>query len=372
MKDNYYMEKALELSKFGEGRVNPNPKVGAIVVKDGEIVGQGYHKYFGGAHAEVYALKDAGKKAKGATLYVTLEPCSHYGKTPPCVEAIVKAGIKKVVVSMEDPNPLVSGKGIKFLKDNNIEVTTKVKEEEAKKLNEAFRKYIIYKEPFVVLKTASTLDGKIATKKGDSKWITGEDSRYIVHKVRNSLCGIMVGIGTILKDDPLLTTRIEKGRSPKAIIVDSNLKIPIESKILKTLGEREIYIACIKEHSNLEKKKALEEKGVNIIELPANEKKQVPLKALMKILGKKGIDSILLEGGGTLNFSALQENIVDKVMCFIAPKIIGGEKSKSMVAGEGIEKLKDSFYIKDETIEKIGEDILITGYIEKLQSCNKI
>lgn len=208
--------------------------------------------------------------------------------------------------------------------------------------------------------------------KGDSKWITGEDSRYIVHKVRNSLSGIMAGIGTILKDDPLLTTRIEKGRSPKAIIVDSNLKIPIESKILKTLGEREIYIACIKEHSNLEKKKALEEKGVNIIELPANEKKQVPLKALMKILGERGIDSILLEGGGTLNFSALQENIVDKVMCFIAPKIIGGEKSKSMIAGEGIEKLKDSFYIKDETIEKIGEDILITGYIEKLQSCNKI
>jgi len=251
---NFYMEKALKLAKKGEGKVNPNPKVGAIVIKDNKIIGEGYHKYFGGPHAEVYALREAGEKAKGATIYVTLEPCSHYGKTPPCAKAIVKAGIAKAVIAMKDPNSLVQGRGIDILKQNGIEVVTDIMEKESKELNEVFIKYITKKEPFVVLKTASTLDGKIATKKGESKWITGEESRYRVHQIRNDLSGIMVGIGTIIKDNPLLTTRIEEGRSPKAIIVDSNLRIPLESKILETINARSIYIAITKKNKDLSKK----------------------------------------------------------------------------------------------------------------------
>lgn len=243
---NFYMEKALKLAERGEGKVNPNPKVGAIVVKNNKIIGEGYHKYFGGPHAEIYALREAGERAKGATIYVTLEPCSHYGKTPPCAESIVKMGISKAIIAMKDPNPLVEGRGIDILKQNGIEVVTGIMEKESKKLNEVFIKYITKKKPFVVLKTASTLDGKIATKTGESKWITGEEARYKVHQIRNDLSGIMVGIGTIIKDNPLLTTRIEGGRSPRAIIVDSNLRIPLESKILETLNKRAIYIATTK------------------------------------------------------------------------------------------------------------------------------
>ncbi len=251
---NFYMEKALKLAERGEGKVNPNPKVGAIVVKNNKIIGEGYHKYFGGPHAEVYALREAGERAKGATIYVTLEPCSHYGKTPPCAESIVKMGISKAIIAMKDPNPLVEGRGIDILKQNGIEVVTGIMEKESKKLNEVFIKYITKKKPFVVLKTASTLDGKIATKTGESKWITGEEARYKVHQIRNDLSGIMVGIGTIIKDNPLLNTRIERGRSPKAIIVDSSLRIPLESKILETLNERTIYIATTKKHKKPIKK----------------------------------------------------------------------------------------------------------------------
>ncbi|AJD31946.1 bifunctional diaminohydroxyphosphoribosylaminopyrimidine deaminase/5-amino-6-(5-phosphoribosylamino)uracil reductase RibD [Clostridium sporogenes] len=360
---NFYMGKALKLAKKGEGKVNPNPKVGAIVIKDNKIIGEGYHKYFGGPHAEVYALREAGEKAKGATIYVTLEPCSHYGKTPPCAEAIVKAGIAKVVIAMKDPNSLVQGRGIGILKQNGIEVVTGIMEKESKELNEVFIKYITKKEPFVVLKTASTLDGKIATKKGESRWITGEESRYRVHQTRNDLSGIMVGIGTILKDNPLLTTRIEEGRSPKAIIVDSSLKIPLESKILETINERTIYIATTKKHNNPLKKNNLENLGIKILEFEENEEGKVPLKKLIQYLGKEEIDSILLEGGSTLNFSALKEGIVDKVMCFIAPKIIGGQDSKTMIGGTGVDNLKDMFKLQNLNFEKIGEDILIEGYI---------
>ncbi|MDU6876621.1 bifunctional diaminohydroxyphosphoribosylaminopyrimidine deaminase/5-amino-6-(5-phosphoribosylamino)uracil reductase RibD [Clostridium tepidum] len=360
---NFYMKKALNLAEKGEGKVNPNPKVGAIVVKDNKIIGQGYHKYFGGPHAEVYALREAGENAEGATIYVTLEPCSHYGKTPPCTEAIIKAGISKAVIAMTDPNPLVEGNGVEFLKRNGIEVVTGIMEKESKKLNEVFIKYITKKEPFVVLKTASTLDGKIATKTGESKWITGEESRYRVHKIRNDLSGIMVGIETIIKDNPILTTRIEGGKIPKAIIVDSNLRIPLESKILKTFNERDIYIATTNKHKNSSKKNTLENLGAKVLEFEENEEGKVPLKKLIKYLGSEEIDSILLEGGGTLNFSALKEKIVDKVMCFIAPKIMGGQDSKNMIGGNGIESLQDIFKLKNLKVEKIGEDILVEGYI---------
>ncbi|NFD29910.1 bifunctional diaminohydroxyphosphoribosylaminopyrimidine deaminase/5-amino-6-(5-phosphoribosylamino)uracil reductase RibD [Clostridium botulinum] len=360
---NFYMEKALKLAERGEGKVNPNPKVGAIVVKNNKIIGEGYHKYFGGPHAEVYALKEAGEKAKGATIYVTLEPCSHYGKTPPCAESIVKMGISKAIIAMKDPNPLVEGRGIDILKQNGIEVVTGIMEKESKKLNEVFIKYITKKKPFVVLKTASTLDGKIATRTGESKWITGEEARYKVHQIRNDLSGIMVGIDTVIKDNPLLTTRIEGGRSPKAIIVDSNLRIPLESKILETLNKRAIYIAATKKHKSPSKKNVLENLGAKVLEFEENEEGKVPLNELMQYLGSEGVDSILLEGGSTLNFSALKEGIVDKVMCFIAPKIMGGQDSKNMIGGNGVESLKDIFKLENLKFEKIGQDILIEGYV---------
>ncbi|GAA0747008.1 bifunctional diaminohydroxyphosphoribosylaminopyrimidine deaminase/5-amino-6-(5-phosphoribosylamino)uracil reductase RibD [Clostridium oceanicum] len=360
----FYMKKVLDLAKKGKGLVNPNPKVGAIIVKNGEIISEGYHKYYGGPHAEVYALKNAKKDIKGATLYVNLEPCSHYGKTPSCAVAVSKSGIKTVVIAMKDPNPKVSGKGIKILEDSGIEVINGIMEKESKRLNEVFIKHITTKEPFVLMKTASTLDGKIATKTGESKWITGEKSREKVHSVRNEYMGIMVGINTVLKDDPLLTTRIEKGRDPKVIVIDSKLKIPKECKILKTVNDRKIYIACT-DKCNKEKKEYLKQIGVNIIELKGNKEERVPLKNLMKVLGEKGLDSILLEGGGTLNFSALKEKIVDKAMCFVAPKIIGGKESKAMIEGEGISHLKDVFTLSSCSVETIGEDILIEGYINK-------
>ncbi|EJP6471090.1 bifunctional diaminohydroxyphosphoribosylaminopyrimidine deaminase/5-amino-6-(5-phosphoribosylamino)uracil reductase RibD [Clostridium sporogenes] len=362
---DFYMKEALNLAEKGIGKVNPNPKVGAIVVKDNKIIGKGYHKYFGGPHAEVYALKEAGEKAKGATIYVTLEPCSHYGKTPPCAEAIVKAGISKAVISMKDPNPLVEGNGLDILKRNGIEVVTGIMEKESKELNEVFIKYITKKEPFVILKTASTLDGKIATKKGESKWITGEQSRYRVQEIRNDLSGIMVGIGTIIKDNPLLTTRIEGGRSPKAIIVDSHLRIPLESKILKTIDERTIYVFTTKKHNNISKKNMLEKLGVKVLEFQENEEGKVPLKEVIQYLGENGMDSILLEGGSTLNFSALKEGIIDKVMCFIAPKIMGGKDSKNMIGGNGVENLKDIFMLKNLKFEQVEQDILIEGYVDR-------
>ncbi len=360
----YYMSIALGLAKKGEGAVNPNPLVGAVVVKNGEIVGKGYHKFYGGPHAEVYALEEAGEKALGADIYVSLEPCSHYGKTPPCVEAIIKAGIKRVIISMEDPNPLVAGRGINFLREKGVEVITGVLENEAKKLNEIFIKYITRKIPFVILKTAMTIDGKISTYTGESKWISGEESREYVHKIRNKVMGIMVGIGTVIADDPLLTTRLKEGsgKSPKAIIVDSKLRIPMESKILETLNEREVIIACTEGFDN-EKKYILEEKGVRVIITPKDKNNKVDLSHLINELGKLGIDSILLEGGGELNFTAVSSGIVDKIMCFIAPKIVGGKGSKTPIEGEGIEKMNEAIKVENITYRVFGSDLLLQGYL---------
>ncbi|MDP4145994.1 MAG: bifunctional diaminohydroxyphosphoribosylaminopyrimidine deaminase/5-amino-6-(5-phosphoribosylamino)uracil reductase RibD [Bacillota bacterium] len=362
--DRIYMQRALTLAKRAQGKVNPNPMVGAVIVKNEEIVGEGYHEYYGGPHAEINALVMAGEKAKGADIYVTLEPCSHYGKTPPCAKALVAAGVKRVVIAMVDPNPMVAGKGIQILKENGIEVVTGVLEKEAKKLNEIFIKYITKKLPFVVMKTASTLDGKIATVTGESRWISGEKSREYVHQLRNNLMGIMVGIGTILADDPLLTTRLkdEEGKSPAAIIADSNLRIPLNSKILDTVRDRKIIIGTT-ESADKNKIEQLQGLGVEIIVTPDLEGK-VDLKYLMKEAGSLGIDSILLEGGSTLNFSALKQGIVDKVMCFIAPKLLGGKTAKTSVEGEGINSLSDVINITDMTSTQIGEDILVQGYIE--------
>lgn len=360
------MKLALELAKKGIGRVHPNPMVGAVIVKDGKILGQGYHKKCGEGHAEVNAFKDAEEKnenVEGAEMYVTLEPCSHFGKTPPCADKIIEKKISKVFIGTLDPNPLVAGRGVKKLKDAGIYVEYGILESECYKLNEVFMKYIVKKEPFVVMKTGMSLDGKIATYSGESKWITEEKSRENVHNLRNELTGIMVGINTVLKDNPQLTCRVNGGRNPIRIIVDSTLKIPIDCKIVNTAKEVETIIATT-DKANLDKINSLEDKGVKIIVVPSKNGK-VNLKELMTILGKLKIDSILLEGGGTLNFSALEEGIVDKVKIYIAPKIIGGKDSKTPIEGKGIDNLKDAFKITNLSVSTIGEDILVEGYVEK-------
>ncbi|MFQ7000873.1 MAG: bifunctional diaminohydroxyphosphoribosylaminopyrimidine deaminase/5-amino-6-(5-phosphoribosylamino)uracil reductase RibD [Clostridium sp.] len=361
-----YMKLALELAKKGIGRVHPNPMVGAVIVKDGKILGQGYHKKCGEGHAEVNAFKDAEEKnenVEGAEMYVTLEPCSHFGKTPPCADKIIEKKISKVFIGTLDPNPLVAGRGVKKLKDAGIYVEYGILESECYKLNEVFMKYIVKKEPFVVMKTGMSLDGKIATYSGESKWITEERSREDVHNLRNELTGIMVGINTVLKDNPQLTCRVNGGRNPIRIIVDSNLKIPMDCKIVNTAKEVETIIATT-DKANLDKINSLEDKEVKIIVVPSKNGK-VNLKELMTILGKLKIDSILLEGGGTLNFSALEEGIVDKVKIYIAPKIIGGKDSKTPIEGKGIDNLKDAFKITNLSVSTIGEDILVEGYVEK-------
>ncbi|TDT61352.1 bifunctional diaminohydroxyphosphoribosylaminopyrimidine deaminase/5-amino-6-(5-phosphoribosylamino)uracil reductase RibD [Fonticella tunisiensis] len=358
-----YMERALELAKKSEGFTKPNPLVGAVIVKNGRIIGEGYHQKYGENHAEINAFNSATENVSGAVMYVTLEPCSHYGKTPPCANAIVKKGIKKVVIGMMDPNPVVSGKGIEILKSNGIEVEVGVLEDKIKKLNEIFIKYITTQIPFCILKAAMTLDGKIASYSGDSKWISNELSRRYVHRLRHRVSGIMVGINTIINDDPLLTTRLDDtdGIDPIRIVVDSKGRIPLSAKVLHGNSKAKTIIAAT-EFIDKDKIKAIQETGAEIILTPPKDDK-VDLCYLMKELGKRKIDSVLLEGGGTLNFAALREGIVDKVNFFIAPKILGGREAKTPVGGQGIGLVRDAIILKDMEIYRFGEDIMIEGYI---------
>jgi len=361
--DMEMMKRALKLAEKGTGYTNPNPLVGAVIVKNGKIIGEGYHKLYGSDHAEVNAFKNATEDVRGADMYVTLEPCSHYGKTPPCANALVEKGIKRVFIGLFDPNPKVSGKGIKILRDNGIEVVTGILEEEGRKLNEIFLKYITTGLPFCIMKTAMTLDGKIATSTGDSKWITGELSRKHVHKIRHQVAGIMVGIGTVMADDPMLTTRLEnlESKDPVRIIVDSTARIPLEARVLN-LDSKAATIIAATEKAGKDKIKALEEKGAQVIITPVKDG-GVDLNYLMKKLGEQKIDSVLLEGGSSLNFSALKYGIVDKVNAFIAPKIVGGDKAKTPVGGEGLKYMEDAILLKDIKLHKFGEDIMIEGYI---------
>ncbi|MCX7923662.1 MAG: bifunctional diaminohydroxyphosphoribosylaminopyrimidine deaminase/5-amino-6-(5-phosphoribosylamino)uracil reductase RibD [Clostridia bacterium] len=360
----YYMQRALELAKDGWGRTNPNPLVGAVIVKDGEIISEGYHAMLGGAHAEVAAFNNAKQDVSGATMYVTLEPCSHYGRTPPCAKAIVELGIKEVVVAMVDPNSKVAGRGIKMLEEAGIKVVTGVMEQQAKKLNEIFIKYITDKKPFVIMKTAMTLDGKIATGGGDSKWISGESSRTHVHLLRDRVAAIMVGIKTVLKDNPSLTTRLDSGggKDPVRIIVDSKGIIPLDSKVITVDSTAGIILATTSAIGS-EKEKLLMEKGVRIIKADGDDG-NVDLGKLMEELYTLEIDSILLEGGGTLNASALDAGIVDKVMFFVAPKIIGGHNAVTPVEGEGRKLMAEAIRLKDMDLYRFGEDVLIEAYIE--------
>lgn len=359
--DETYMRRALELAEKGAGRVNPNPVVGAVIVKNGKIIGEGYHQFYGGPHAEINAFHNAVEEVRDSTLYVTLEPCCHFGKTPPCVDEIIRRGIKRVVVGVLDPNPLVAGQGVKRLQDHGIETNTGVMEEECRKINEVFMRYVVSKKPFVIMKSAMTLDGKIASHTGNSKWITGEEARKEVHKLRNRVSAIMVGIGTVLTDDPELTCRIEGGRNPKRIVVDSSLQIPFEAAVVKNCDETPVYIATTKK-ADMGKIKALEAKGIHVLVIPEFNGR-VDLKVLLIKLGEVNIDSVLLEGGAALNYSAMAQSIVDKVQFYIAPKIIGGELAKTPLGGIGIPLMKDAFPIEKMTVRTVGEDVLLEGYV---------
>lgn len=371
-----FMLRAIELARLGEGRTNPNPLVGAVIVKDGKIIGEGYHHVYGDLHAERDALKNCyerGENPNGAAIYVTLEPCCHFGKQPPCTHALAEAGISRVVVGSRDPNPLVHGKGNSYLREHGIFVEEDFMRAECDSLNPVFFHYIQKNTPFVALKYAMTLDGKIATKSGESKWITNEKSREFVHVLRNRYSAIMAGIGTVLADDPMLNCRLKNkngesaGRNPVRVICDSNLKIPLESKIVKTAREIPTIVACAKSGRSGEEKVIFDEKksmlqnsGVEVIETASAENSgaQVDLKELMKILGEKKIDGVLVEGGAELNYGILKAGIADKIYAFVAPKIFGGP-AKSPVAGEGVSLPGEAFGFKLEKISQFDDDVLL-------------
>lgn len=357
------MRRVLELARMGWGRTNPNPLVGAVIVKDGRIIAEGFHQLLGCDHAEIEAFKNANEEVAGGKLYVNLEPCSHYGRTPPCADAIVKAQIKEVVVAMEDPNPKVAGKGIEILRNAGIKVTLGVLEDEARKLNEIFIKYITNKIPFVIMKAAMTLDGKIATSAGDSKWISGNNSRQYVHNLRDRVAAIMVGVNTVISDNPSLTTRLEniEGRDPVRIIVDSQGRIPLDSKVVNLESKADTIIATTRE-INRDREKSLIDKGLRIIKTESISGK-VDLASLMEELYKMELDSVLLEGGGTLNAAALEAGIVDKVLIFVAPKIIGGESAPTPVEGSGVKLMKDAITLREINVSRYDNDLLIEAYV---------
>ena len=363
--DNRFMQMALFQASKGLGKVNPNPLVGAVIVRGNNIIGSGYHEQFGGPHAEINAITNANGIVEGATIYVTLEPCSHYGKTPPCADALINAGIVKVVIAMTDPNPLVSGKGIERLKENGIEVEVGVLEKEALELNRVFIKYIQTKLPYVVMKTAMSLDGKIATATGHSQWISSPESRQYVHGLRNELKGIMVGVNTVITDDPELTTRLngETGRNPIRIVVDSKGRIPLSAKMLKDGATNPVIVATTL-GSPEEKRLFLEEAGHKVLIL-AEHYGKVDLIQLMVELGKLGIDGILLEGGGTLNESALKSGIVDEIRFILAPLLLGGRDAITPIEGTGFNTVDEGIRLYHMTTSRIGDDILVTGRVIK-------
>jgi len=357
-----FMHKAIALAREGSFRVSPNPKVGCVLVKKGKVISHGRHKHFGGPHAEINALREAGVRARGSTMYINLEPCVHYGKTPPCTEAIIKAGVKRVVVGLVDPNPLVNGRGLRELKARGIKIKLGVLREECAKLNEPYIKYITRGIPFVILKSAMSLDGKIATQKGDSKWITSGASRKYAKALRSQVDAILVGIDTVIKDNPRLLSSNSKKR-PIRIIVDSHLRIPLDARVLNSHAPT---IVATQERANKRKVENLQTRGVEVLEIPRWRKhpqRGLDLKFLMKKLAKRGVTSILIEGGGKVNASALEMGLVDKVLLFIAPKIIGGEDAISPVEGEGIDRIGQAIKLKDTRIRRFGEDILFEGYV---------
>lgn len=356
------MRRAAELALRGEGWVNPNPLVGAVVVRNGRIIGAGWHERWGAPHAERNALQRCSESPSGATLYVTLEPCCHYGKTPPCTEAIVAAGIARVVVGIEDPNPLVAGKGIARLREAGIEVASGVMEEDLRRMNRVFLKYIATRRPWVVLKSAMTLDGKIATRTGDSRWVTGEEARRRVHAMRRRSMAILAGIGTVEADDPMLDCRLEgENRQPVRFIADSAARLGLDTQIAHTAGKLRTVVAHT-QFASVTRLHLLRKAGIETW-CCAEDEGRVSMDDLLRRMGEEGIDSVLVEGGGTLAESLLGEGLVDEVAFFIAPKLVGGRDAKTPLEGEGVARMTEAVRLRDLELERIGSDVLVTGTV---------
>jgi diaminohydroxyphosphoribosylaminopyrimidine deaminase/5-amino-6-(5-phosphoribosylamino)uracil reductase len=358
--DIYYMKIARDLALKARGKTSPNPLVGAVVVRNNRIVGRGFHKKCGTAHAEIIALDNAGQNAEGAKLYVTLEPCGHYGRTPPCVHKIIQSGVKEVVVGMLDPNPVNNGKSIQILRQNKIKVKVGLLEEELKKINESFIKFIIKREPFITVKSGQSLDGKIATRTGDSKWITSDQSRQFSSRMRSSFDAIMVGVNTVLRDDPRLNAWSSK-KQPVKIIIDSRLSTPPDANIFSNNSEVIIVTLASKSGQETQNRKALSQKA-RILEVK-DKNGQVNLKNMMKQLARMEIVTILVEGGGMLVGSLFDEELVDKVIFYISPKIIGGKDATSSVMGKGVARIDRAVKLRHVSVRRIAEDILVEGYV---------
>jgi len=363
--DEFWMGRALDLAARGRGRTSPNPMVGAVIVKNGQLVGEGFHAYAGSDHAEVVAHREAGSAASGGTLYVSLEPCCHHGRTPPCVDEIVHAGIRRVVAASEDPNPAVSGRGIAALREAGLTVEVGLLGGEAARLNEAFFKYVRTGLPLVTLKVAASLDGKIATRTGESRWITGESARRLVHQLRNEADAVLVGIGTVLRDDPLLTTRlgIADQRDPIRVIVDNLARLPLRAKVVNRASTAPTILA-VSQMAPQSKLEAIQREGVQVI-IVENSPRRVSLERLMEALGKRGVLSVIIEGGAEINASALREGVVDKVLVFLAPILIGGKSTPTAVGGDGIESLGQALRLHDVRIDRFDGDILVEGYLAR-------
>ncbi len=378
MNDAAYMKLALGLAAKGAGRTSPNPMVGAVVVREGRIVGRGYHRRAGGPHAEVGALHQAGDATRGAILYVTLEPCNHHGRTPPCTQAILRAGVRRVVVAALDPNPRVDGGGAAFLASHGIEVETGLLEGEARRLNEAWFRWVAAGVPFVIAKAACSLDGRIATATGESQWLTGEAARAFGHKLRHRVDAILVGVNTVLADDPQLTTRLpgktreratenrkqkteNTAQDPIRIILDSRLRIPLTARVLQLDSPAPTWVACT-DKAPKEKILALEDSGAEVLVLP-EDSGRVPLKPLLKLLGRRQVQSLLVEGGAEVHGSFFDEKLVDKFHFFYAPKFLGGREAPAVLGGRGVALLKDAHQARDLSVRRLGPDLLISGYL---------
>lgn len=354
----FYMKLALENARAMKGQTDPNPLVGSVIVNENRIVGIGTHLKAGEPHAEIHAIRMAGEKAKGGTIYVTLEPCSHFGRTGPCALAIVEVGIKKVVIATLDPNPVVAGNGVKILKDAGIEVIIGVLEEQSRQMNEVFNKFIVEQKPFMTMKAGSTLDGKIATHAADSKWITSAEARHDVHVLRNQHMAILVGVNTVIEDDPELTTRIPNGRNPIRLILDSSLRIPLHSKVV-TDGLADTWIFTANTYDE-DAKKQLEERGILVFHTSGTV--HTDLDDVVRILGEKLVSSVLIEGGGSIHAAFLEKQLIDKVEIYMAPKLVGGVHAPTFLEGAGVELMRDAIDIEDLRITQIGKDFKFTGY----------
>jgi len=361
-RDQYFMKMALRLAEKGKGRTSPNPLVGAVLVKDGKVISSGYHKRFGSPHAEAAAIKKAGKRAEGSTLYVNLEPCNHFGKTPPCTKSIIESGIKRVVAGMQDPNPINDGKGLRELRRNNIRVRCGVLKAEARRLNKRFEKFMREKRPYVTVKVAQSIDGKIATFSGDSKWISNAASRRFVHKLRAEVDAILIGSNTAVKDNPLLTARRPGSRKqPVRIVLDSRLKISVKSRLIKSSRSSKVIVATTRRHP-AKKAAQLRRKGIDVTVF-TEKNGMVDLRELLRYLAGIGISNLLVEGGGNAIASFLDNGLADEMLVFVSPRIIGGRDSITSVEGNGRRLVNNAVRLENITIKRFREDILIKGHV---------